>query len=79
MQSSPRKEKAKEEEKIEKQKVKMYIFPTEYIFLKPKDQKMNMNKTQMNHKSNDVHIYSKYRLVFIFYMFLTIFIHITNT
>ena len=33
MQSSPRKEK-----KIEKQKVKMYIFFTEYIFLKPKDQ-----------------------------------------
>ena len=33
MQSSPRKEK-----KIEKQKLKMYIFSTEYIFLKPKDQ-----------------------------------------
>ena len=24
----------------------------------------------MNHKNKDVHIYSKYRLVFIFYMFL---------
>ena len=33
MLSSPRKEK-----KIEKQKVKMYISSTEYIFLKPKDQ-----------------------------------------
>ena len=33
MQSSPRKE-----NKIEKQKVKMYIFSTEYIFPKPKDQ-----------------------------------------
>ena len=32
------KKKAKEEKKIEKQKVKMYIFSTEYIFLKPKDQ-----------------------------------------
>ena len=31
------KKKAKEK-KIEKQKVKMYIFSTEYIFLKPKDQ-----------------------------------------
>ena len=37
MQSSPRKEKSKRK-KIEKQKVKMYIFSTEYIFLKPKDQ-----------------------------------------
>ena len=37
MQSSPRKEKAKEEIKIEKQKVKMYIFSTEYTFLKFKD------------------------------------------
>ena len=33
----------------------------------------------MNHKNKDVHIYNKYRLVFIFDMFLTIFIHITNT
>ena len=32
------KKKAKEEKKFEKQKVKMYIFFTEYIFLKPKDQ-----------------------------------------
>ena len=31
------KKKAKEK-KIKKQKVKMYIFSTEYIFLKPKDQ-----------------------------------------
>ena len=31
MQSSPKKN--------EKQKVKMYIFSTEYIFLKPKDQR----------------------------------------
>ena len=31
------KKKAKEK-KIEKQKAKMYIFSTEYIFLKPKDQ-----------------------------------------
>ena len=38
MQSSPRKEKSKRMKKIEKQKVKMYIFSTEYIFLKPKDQ-----------------------------------------
>ena len=74
------KKKAKEEQKIEKQKVKMYIFSTEYIFLKPKDQKNEQKKTkQINHKNKDVHIYSKYRLVFIFYMFLTIFIHITNT
>ena len=38
MQSSLRKEKSKRRKKIEKQKVKLYIFPTEYIFLKPKDQ-----------------------------------------
>ena len=38
MQSSPRKEKSKRRKKIEKQKIKMYIFTTEYIFLKPKDQ-----------------------------------------
>ena len=39
MQSSPRKEKKQKKKKtIEKQKVKMYIFSTEYIFLKPKDQ-----------------------------------------
>ena len=31
MQSSPREEKAKEEKKIEKQKVKIYNFSTEYI------------------------------------------------
>ena len=31
-------------------------------------------KKQMNHKNKDVHIYSKYRLVFIFHVFLTIFI-----
>ena len=37
MQSSPRKEKSKKK-KIKKLKVKMYIFSTEYIFLKPKDQ-----------------------------------------
>ena len=37
MQSSPRKEKSKRK-KTEKQKVKMHIFSTEYIFLKPKDQ-----------------------------------------
>ena len=37
MQSSPRKEK-KQRKRIEKQKVKLYIFSTEYIFLKPKDQ-----------------------------------------
>ena len=77
MQKSPRKEKAKEEKKIEKQKVKMHIFSTEYIFLKFKD-KTNAHK-QMNHKNKDVHIYSKYRLLFIFYMFLTIFIQTTNT
>ena len=58
----------------------MYIFSTEYIFLKPKDQTNEHEiKKTMNHKNEDVHIYSKYRLVFIFYMFLTIFIHITNT
>ena len=34
MQSSQRKEKSKRRKK----KVKMYIFSTEYIFLKPKDQ-----------------------------------------
>ena len=38
MQSSPRKEKGKRRKKYEKQKVKMYIFSTKYIFLKPKDQ-----------------------------------------
>ena len=38
MQVVQEKKKAKEEKKFEKQKVKMYIFPTEYIFLKPKDQ-----------------------------------------
>ena len=38
MQSSPRKEKSKRRKKNEKQKVNMYIFSTEYIFLKPKDQ-----------------------------------------
>ena len=38
MQNSPRKEKSKRRKKIEKQKVKMYIFSTEYIFPKPKDQ-----------------------------------------
>ena len=32
------KKKAKEEKKMQKQKVEMYIFSTEYIFLKPKDQ-----------------------------------------
>ena len=32
------KKNAKEEKQFEKQKVKMYIFSTEYIFLKPKDQ-----------------------------------------
>ena len=68
MQSSPRKEKSKRK-KIEKQKVKMYIFSTEYIFLKPKDQTNEHEKKQMNHKSKDVHIYSKYRLVFIFICF----------
>ena len=81
MQSSPGKEMAKEEKKIEKQKVKMYIFSTEYIFLKSKDQtnEHEQIKNQMNHKNKDVHVYSKYRLVFIFYIFLTIFIHNTNT
>ena len=38
MQSGPRKEKSKTRKKIEKPKVKMYIFSTEYIFLKPKVQ-----------------------------------------
>ena len=38
------KKKAKEEKTIEKQKVKMYIFSTEYIFLKPMTKQMNMNK-----------------------------------
>ena len=38
MQSSPRKEKSKRRKKNWKKKVKMYIFSTEYIFLKPKDQ-----------------------------------------
>ena len=38
MQSSPRKEKSKRRKKTEKQKVKMYIFCTQYIFLKLKDQ-----------------------------------------
>ena len=76
MQSSQRKEKSK---KIEKQKVKMCIFSTEYIFLKPKDQTNEHEQKKMNHRNKDVHIYSKYRLVFIFYMFLTIFMHITNT
>ena len=33
------KKKQKKKKKIEKQKVKMYIFSTEYIFLKPKDQR----------------------------------------
>ena len=56
----------------------MYIFSTEYIFLKPKDQtnehEQKKNK-QMNHKNKDVHIYSKYRLVFIFYVFNNIYTH----
>ena len=79
MQSSPRKKESKGRKKIEKQKVKMYIFSTEYISI-PKDQtNEHEQRKQMNHKNKDVHIYSKYRLVFIFYMFLTIFIHITNT
>ena len=52
MQSSPRKEKSKRK-KIVKQKVKTYIFSTEYIFLNPKTKQMNMNKKkQMNHKNN---------------------------
>ena len=77
MQSSPRKGRSKRK-KTEKQKVKMYI--TEYIFLKPKDQtNEHEQKKQMNHKNKDVHVYGKYRLIFIFYVFLTIFIHITNT
>ena len=29
----------------------------------------------MNHKNKDVHIYSKYRLVFIFYVFNNIYTH----
>ena len=33
-----KKRKKAKEKNIEKQKVKMYIFSTEYIFLKPKDQ-----------------------------------------
>ena len=39
----------------------MYIFSTEYIFLKPKDQTNEQKKKnkQMNHKNKDVHIYSK--------------------
>ena len=37
MQSSPRKENSKRRKKIEK-KSKDVHFPTEYIFLKPKDQ-----------------------------------------
>ena len=58
----------------------MYIFSTEYIFQKPKDQtNEHEQKIKINHKNKDVHIYSKYRLVLIFYMFLTIFIHIKNT
>ena len=43
MQSSPRKEKSERRQKIEKQKVKMYIFSPEYIFLKFKD-KTNEHK-----------------------------------
>ena len=38
MQSSPRKEKSNRRKKLKNKKVKMYIFSTEYIFLKPKDQ-----------------------------------------
>ena len=55
----------------------MYIFPTEYIFLNPKDQtNEHEQKKQMNHKNEDVHIYSKYRLVFIFlYVFNNIYTH----
>ena len=54
----------------------MYIFSTEYIFLKPKDQtNEHEQKKQMNHKNKDVHIYSKYRLVFIFYVFNNIYAH----
>ena len=30
---------------------------------------MNMKRKQMNPKNKDVHIYSKYRLVFIFYIY----------
>ena len=36
----------------------MYIFSTEYIFLKPKDQtNEHEQKKQMNCKNKDVHIY----------------------
>ena len=46
MQSSQRKEKSKRRKKFEKQKVKMYIFSTEYIFLKPKDQTNEHEQTK---------------------------------
>ena len=36
---------------------------------------MNMNKKTNDHKNKDVHIYSKYRLVFIFYVFNNIYTH----
>ena len=55
----------------------MYIISTEYIFIKPKDQ--TNEHEQKNKRTIKIKMYSKYRLVFIFYMFLTIFIHIRNT
>ena len=55
MQSSPRKEKSKRRKKIEKQKVKMYIFSTEYIFLKPKDQTNELE--QKNKRTIEIKMY----------------------
>ena len=78
MQSSPRKEKSKRRKKNWKTKSKdVHFFHSIYISKTQRPNKWTWTKKQMNHKNKDVRIYSKYRLVFIFYMFLTIFIHIT--
>ena len=47
MQSSPREEKRETKKKIEIQKIKTYIFPTEYISLKCKNK---TNEHEQKHK-----------------------------
>ena len=48
----------------------MYIFSTEYIFLKPKDQtNEHEQKKQMNHKNKDVHMYTANIDLYLFFIY----------
>ena len=77
MQSSPRKEKSKRRKKNWKTKSKdVHFFHWIHISKTQRPNKWTGTKKQMNDKNKDVHIYSKYRLVFIFlYVFNNIYTH----